>query len=482
MALTADGLVIRRYPEILEDLINNLKANVDASIDTSDDTLLGQFIQIIAEAIADGEELDQAVYDAFNLLKAEGKNLDDLGALLGYRRIEERKTQGFLRVTAGNGVVVPSGAIFANPITSDRYLSVTNNTLSSLTCLKAVMTVKNLYNSELYTIDVNGTVYEYTSDVDATALEIITGLKAEIDADSGVPYTATIVDDIELVIETSTVNTIAVSSITYIGVDSVDAEIYIEAEEAGVILAPANTITQIVVGVPSTVVAVTNPLVLTTGNLTESDEVFRNRIINTRALSGTATVESIEAALSAIAGVTDSFLVENDESVEVDGRPPKSYEPIVSGGDNTEIATVLWETKPTGIKIVGNTMVIITRPNGQQRTVYFTRPTSVNVAVQVTYTYYDEESFDLSGGEVTIKQVVADHLNSLGVGVDVIPKRMIGPIYSNVAGLEDIIIEMQTLANSGDAPDGGMWSGDVIEISSTEIASGSTQDVYPVGP
>ena len=52
MALDANGLTIRRLPEVLEDLVTSEQQLINANISTDDDTLLGQLNVIIAAAIA----------------------------------------------------------------------------------------------------------------------------------------------------------------------------------------------------------------------------------------------------------------------------------------------------------------------------------------------------------------------------------------------------------------------------------------------
>ena len=195
-----------------------------------------------------------------------------------------------------------------------------------------------------------------------------------------------------------------------------------------------------------------------------------------------ATVLAIQDQLENTVGVSSATVVENDQiTVDGEGRPPKSFECVVSGGTDNAVATTIWETKPAGIETFGNTTIIITDVRGTQREINFTRPAATNIAIQVTYTLYDEEVFPVDG-EDTIKQVCVDYTNSLGLGVDVIPQRYFGPIFEAVTGIEGLVVEVQTLVNAGDAPNPANWQTTPIEISATEFASTVTSDVTVVGP
>ena len=55
--LTSEGLIIRRLPDVLDDIETSERANIDPSIDTSDDQELGQLNTIFGSSIADQEAL-----------------------------------------------------------------------------------------------------------------------------------------------------------------------------------------------------------------------------------------------------------------------------------------------------------------------------------------------------------------------------------------------------------------------------------------
>jgi hypothetical protein len=66
------------------------------------------------------------------------------------------------------------------------------------------------------------------------------------------------------------------------------------------------------------------------------------------------------------------------------GRPGKSFEIVVLGGDDADIAEAIWESKPAGIQSYGTTTETVTDDEGNEWTISFTRPTQVPIYVAIT--------------------------------------------------------------------------------------------------
>jgi len=64
MALTSDGLTIKRFTEIVEDLNSGLKSNIGEDVDTSQNSLFGNIHSNFAFSLAELWELVQGVYDS----------------------------------------------------------------------------------------------------------------------------------------------------------------------------------------------------------------------------------------------------------------------------------------------------------------------------------------------------------------------------------------------------------------------------------
>ena len=479
MALTADGLEIRRLPEVLADIETSLQNNVDENIDANPDTALGQIMTIFAASIAGQEALSQAVYDNFNPLKAEGRNLDDLVAIIGISRIAASATFGNLTAIGVDGTTIPAGSLFASPITNDQFTNLEVSLLSALTCLSATLSVGQLLNNTTYTVIVNSTQYDYLSDGDATNLEILNGLEALITADVAATWSAVVDTGAETLAITTDELRISVVSPAFLSTVEISDSVAVQATVTGPIIAPANTITQAVSSIVG-LTSVNNPVAFQTGNIEETDELLRQRFLVSQQFAGTATVESITDSVRNVAGVSSALVVENDQiAVDVGGRPGKSFETIVQGGDEDDVALTIWRTKPAGIETFGSTTIIIQDQDGQDQTINFTRPTAINLAFRVTYTLYNEEMFPVDG-EAEIKQIMVDETTDLGLGVDVITQRYFGPIYANVTGIDTLLVEVQQITNPGDTPLGGSWQTASLPIDIDEFASTTLIDVIIV--
>ena len=551
MGLDATGLTVRRLPEIIEDIVTSEQTNIDSDIGVDDDVLLGQLNNIIAAAIADQEALAQAVNDNFNPLKAEGRNLDDLAALIGVTRITGSKSSTSTQQFVGdNGSTVPIGTIVQNSITLDNFLVTTTIALDVASCVSAKYSVQTLQDNATYTITINGVDYAFLSDGSATELEILNGLQALIAADATATWTATVdVPNLQMLIVTDDSNNISIVSTTFIGPDEVVANGSAEAEFEGIIVAPSNSVNTIVTPI-SGVTSTTNVVAYDTGRDRETDEELRTRILVSQQIGGVATVEAIRDSLSNVSGVTTATVTENETTIfslgsevvtftnatntidlvghsltlgtpiqfsttgslpaEISpqaiqywvvattandfqvsltkggsavtftdngtginlilvGRPPKSFESIIQGGTDADVALDIWLTKPAGIESFGDTIQSITDSSGTQQQIKFTRPSAIIVGFEVDYTLYDEETFPIDG-ETVIAQTVLDVTNALGVDEDVIPSRYFGPIYAAVSGIDSLVVRVEIIASPG-------FQTTKLDIGLAEFASTSSNNI-----
>jgi len=476
--LTEAGLVIKRQPEVLADIVLAEQTNIDPDISTRDDELLGQLNNIISLAEADQWALAQAVNDNFNPLKAEGSNLDDVGVLISVPRQAGAKSTTTGQLFVGeNGSTVPSGTILSNPITLDRFDVVNSIAISVNSCVSAKYSVATLLDTTVYTLSVNATEYTYASDGSATALEILNGIKADIDLDVDATWTATVdTPNEQLEIATSDTSNITIITITYLIADEVTVSGSVESQEVGAINAPPNSVTGIVTGA-SGLTSSTNPAAYIAGRLRESDELYRARILISQQTGGKATVEAITDDVSVVAGVTTVVVTENDQiTVDGDGRPPKSFETVVQGGLAADVALAIWISKPAGIETYGNTSTNIDDKYGNEHTINYTRPVAINLAFLVEYTKYSEEIFPVDG-EATIAGTVQTITDALGLDEDVIPSRYFGPIYSAVAGIDSLVVSVQQITTPGDAPLPGSWQTTKLAIGAAEFGSTTSPDI-----
>ena len=139
---------------------------------------------------------------------------------------------------------------------------------------------------------------------------------------------------------------------------------------------------------------------------------------------------------------------------------------MVSGGVDSEIAQTIWLKKPAGILAFGDTTEQIIDSQGISHDISFSRPTPIDIYVEVTLTTYAEYP---ANGDELIKQAIVDYANgdlienrSFGLSDDVIYTRLYTPI-NTVPGheIDDLQISVTSPA-SGTAN---------IVIGPTEIAN-----------
>ena len=213
--------------------------------------------------------------------------------------------------------------------------------------------------------------------------------------------------------------------------------------------------------------AVYNYVVGTPGRDTETDEELRiRRAISARSIKSCGTDPSIEAHLrNDVPGVSAALVTSNRTMVtDVEGRPPKSFEALVGGGTDEEVAMCIWNNMPSGIQCFGNTSVEITDEDGDKQMISFSRPIAKYLWVRVTYRLYSEEEFTgLDSLKASILQWADIEYN---LGKDVIPDRIYQGIY-RIPGVGQCQIEVALTENATDTPS---YTDETIAVPSTEYA------------
>lgn len=173
----------------------------------------------------------------------------------------------------------------------------------------------------------------------------------------------------------------------------------------------------------------------TPGADTETDASLRvRREAAAKVKKSKATDPATEAALLDVPGVTTARVFSNRGfDTNADGVPGKSFNSLVVGGTDADIARCIYENQPSGIQSWGNTTVNVTDSHGFEQQISFSRPTPKYLWVKFYYHVYDEEVFP---GEDAIKKAMVGWSDKqYTLGKDVIPTRIPGGIYELVAGV-----------------------------------------------
>ncbi|ECQ8328345.1 hypothetical protein GQG59_002200 [Salmonella enterica] len=171
--------------------------------------------------------------------------------------------------------------------------------------------------------------------------------------------------------------------------------------------------------------SVTNPAAATVGAPAETDAELRIRQGQSVAIPSITPFEGVDGAIANIAGVTRHKLYENDTGkTDGNGLPPHSISAIVDGGDVTEIARTIRGNKGQGVRTWGKTSVTVPDKYGNPHIISFSRPTDVPVYGKITLKVFAGYTSQIG---VQIQQAVADYINRLMIGDQVLLSQIYSP-------------------------------------------------------
>lgn len=171
--------------------------------------------------------------------------------------------------------------------------------------------------------------------------------------------------------------------------------------------------------------SVTNPAAATVGAPAETDAELRIRQGQSVALPSLTPFEGVDGAIANVAGVTRHKLYENDTGVtDSNGLPPHSISAIVDGGDVAEIAQTIRGNKGQGTATYGTTSVTVPDTYGNPHVISFSRSTDVPIYGHITLKAFTGYTSQIG---VQIQQAVADYINGLTIGDDVLLSRIYSP-------------------------------------------------------
>lgn len=176
-----------------------------------------------------------------------------------------------------------------------------------------------------------------------------------------------------------------------------------------------------------------------------------------------------ENAISKLTGVTYARVYSNRNIIEASGRPPKSYEAVVVGGDAQTIAETIFANGPAGIQAYGNTVQTVKDSQGYDWDVGFSRPVNRNIWIKIILTLYDEEEFPAGGAAAIKSNIVSWGAENLGVAVDLIFQRLAIPVYE-VPGIAHAEIKVAATLDPDTPPDTSEYASANIAVGEVEIA------------
>jgi uncharacterized phage protein gp47/JayE len=206
----------------------------------------------------------------------------------------------------------------------------------------------------------------------------------------------------------------------------------------------------------------------TYGADTETDISLRNRFETAIAGIGSGTIDSIYGAIWRVSDVSGCYIIENNTSETVEGRPPKSFECYVLGGDDIDVANAIFSKLPVGVETVSTATsesqrsIDVEDIGGTKHTIKFSRTVEKKIYIKVNVAV--NSSFD-EGGISDIKDNIVKHIAQLTNGDDVIYSSLFSDVHS-VDGVVSAKIQLST--------DSSVYVTNDITVAGSEVARTNT--------
>jgi uncharacterized phage protein gp47/JayE len=225
----------------------------------------------------------------------------------------------------------------------------------------------------------------------------------------------------------------------------------LRADDAGIALEPDSggggwTLLDSIPAITSVTGPTSQPIV---GAPQETDAALRVRMGIEAYRRGQGPLRAIRAAVSAVAGVTYVNVYENRTFVtNADGMPGKSINVVVEGGDDTEIANAILDSRSAGAELyasVAQGVTVNLAPlAGYPVAVRFDRVEDVEIWIECTIaTSTSEEQAPADVDDIVAALILEKAQEIFGIGDDVTPYKLIGAIYAaGIEGIDDVVMNV----------------------------------------
>ena len=449
--LTSSGFIIKRLADAKAELEAEFRSIFGAGIKTTPDSVFGKLIAIQAERESVLWELLQAVYNSAYPNSATDIQLDRVCEITAITRNEATPSLVTAYMAGTASTAIPIGTLFAVQDSGEQFktlsaasLSGSNFSITALTSAAWVATATAVAHGRSVGsfLFINGAVEEDYNGL----VEILT-----------VPDADTFTYAIPGLPTSPATGTIDADPATAVACESVDN---------GAIEALSGTLTEIVNNI-SGLDRVENYLDAAKGNNQETDTELRIRRVNALLGIAAARLEGIRAYLLLVENVTNAKVFENITMyIDVSGRPAKSIECLVVGGDNQDILDAVFERKAAGIEPHGSVSGTVTDSQGDTHTVKFSRPTPVNIYLELDLSVDANYPAD---GDTLVENAILSHGSELEIGEDVIVYPYLITALGEIPGITDIVLRIGIAASP--------TTDDNVEVNETGLATFDTSRI-----
>lgn len=464
--VTATGFKRRTLLQIKQDLETELKAVFGPSFETAPESPNGYLVAMLAKSLSSLQELGQEIYDAHNPITASGLSLDYILSIVGMARRAATPCRGpVVCYTDQDSLTLPAGSSVMRQRGALRFTLDQELTISGETALNSVTFAPDSAPSQgphLFVFD-----FGTYSPTGATSAAILAGLKAMLDASASFGGTATMMGTSLRIDRPTAFDVQSFPDVAKVSGRGVAGNF--TAVSTGYQTADVGEVRSVVSSIDGWT-GCDNLEALTPGADYESDtETLTRFYAHVDSTKGNATDDAIAAQVrDNVPGVTLARVKSNRLlTTDADGRPGKSFETLVVGGEDLDVAQAIYKSQAAGIQSYGNTSVTFLDANGDEQLIQFSRPVPKYLWIKVTGSLYSEEDFP---GVDVLKQAILDWSSGeYTMGKDVIQSRVAVPV-GQVPGIGNVTIQ----AALSDTPTGThTYTATAIPVGLTEYAVAS---------
>lgn len=459
--LTATGFQKKTLDELRTELEDAFRTFFGVFINLLPGSVFSTLIGIWADRMSEIWDVAEEVYNSQYPDTAEGVSLDNVMRLNNIERIGSEATTVAEQIFFGDpGTIIPTSARFSvqgNP--SSIFKPDAQVTLGAGTNCVQELLFDDEPDAGSFTISYNDettSILPYTADYEdiQDALNALDGLSGvvvsgdfaseftvEFDGDDGLQ------EQPLLVVNSSLTKTAAPVDCTVSETQSGVPQglTSMTAVSTGPLTAVEGTLN--VIDTPiSGLTRTFNTIDGEVGRHVETDADARTRREESINAVGNASVEAIRAKVRNLDGVVAAIVVENDTNVTVDGRPPKSFEVIVDGGEDEDIAEAIWASKAGGIQPYGQDSYNIVDSMGVTRSIGFTRADPVDVYLSLDLT--TDNDFPENGEDAVVDAILSWSEETLDIGESVIVYPTLMAQLNSVPGIVDVVVRIGKTAVS----------------------------------
>jgi uncharacterized phage protein gp47/JayE len=465
--LTAKGFVVKPFHVILKEEQDAFQTAFGTDIDLSDESIEGVYIKNQSLKLSQLWELLGKLYATGDVDDAFGVYLDRLVNFVNVQRLSANATQVYECLWAEEGTEIPSSHLLKLR-TGEMFKIYQAVTISPNSLLGFSFKIKDIEVGHQYQFQINTSTISYTAQNGDDEEIIQTGLLTELktafpEIFDGVNNGA---DGIEIY------SVMGNQPFLFACTDSKIEQLLLggfavyNAVVKGPTFVPIQSLTEIVTKIDGLESAINYASGITGRNAESDAEVRLN--LGVRQRQATASEIAIQNEILKVSGVEYARVYSNREIIEVAGRPPKSFEAVVVGGDEQAIADIIFEKGPAGIQAFGNIVKDVVDSEGFHWDIGFSRPINKYIWIKVDYSRNSEEDLPLDAVNAIQENIIAWSLTALNVGVDLIYQKMFRPVY-DVRGIGFAAIKVAATTDLTPPAVDDYQSGNV-EIGEVEIA------------